>query len=73
MNELILELERLTDEAKALGNLAFALQQAGESDTLDNYKDGLWFIATALYKNNTALAKVWEEMYKLEKANYISK
>lgn len=73
MNELILELERLTDEAKALGSLVFALQQASESDSLDNYKDGLWFVATALYRNGEALEKVWKEMHELEKANYISK
>lgn len=68
MNELILELERLTDEAKALGSLVFALQQASESDSLDNYKDGLLFVATALYRNVEALKKVWKEMHELEKA-----
>ncbi len=67
MNELILKLEKLTDESKAISNLLFALEMAGRADTLDNFVDGLWFVTTALDKNNVALEKVWKEMHQLNK------
>lgn len=73
MNELILKLERLTDKSKGITNLLFALEQAGETEMLDNFNEGLSFLVSAFIKNNAEIEKVWKEMHKLEKANYISK